>query len=448
MEIKKSRYFIYLAYEFPPLQSGGTYRTLGIVNCLKNTGLVPIIITRDVNSINANEQNPIFDFSLLEDINSQAVIIRIPSELNSKKISKLRLTFRIIFNPNGIENKFWKRNVLLKIDEVILRYQPEFILTTAPPFSIIDLGHKISKNYNLKHILDLRDAWSNWFTAPYLTYFHYLLKFRKERFHLRAATKIIVTSRQTIEDFQQLHKKLNPNKFAYIPNGFDGEIHKWEENVLSEKIKIGYVGSFYYQPNANKLMMSNWCEKKRHHKLNYVPNKQNWLYRSPYFFFKTIKLLLLKYPEYCDKIEIHFLGKKEDWFDSMVLEFDLEKYVFHHGIKNRTESMKFQREMNWLLITSSKLVGGRDYSIAGKTYEYFQVQKPVLAFVCDGAQKDILVNSGVALICDPDKEDENVEIIRPYFDGTVKLSPNEKYIANHSRSFLSKIFIDELKKIV
>jgi hypothetical protein len=441
-------YFIYVAYEFPPLQSGGVYRTLGLVNCLKNSGLTPIIITRNIDSIKSSEKEFHLDYSLINELNPEALVFRIPTSLNTQNKSNFRNKFRIISNPNGVEAKYWKRNVLNQLDDIVKKYKPQFVLTTAPPFSIIDLGYVISKKYKLRHIIDLRDAWSNWFTSPYFTYFHYLVKFRKEKFHLNSADKVIVTSKQTIDDFKKVHKQLNQSKFIYIPNGFDGPLLNWDDSCSVDKIKIGYVGSFYYQPEANDLMLSSWKDRKGHHKLKYSPNRQNWLYRSPYFFFKSIQKLILTHPEFQNKIELHFIGKKEVWFDNMVSEFSLKKQIFHQGVKDRSESINFQREMDWLLITSSKVIGGSDYSIAGKTFEYFQVQKPILAFVCKGAQRDLLMDSGQALICDPDNTEQSVKQMMEYFQKNKRLTPNVSFIKQHSRLNLSKIFVEELKNTI
>ena len=64
--------------------------------------------------------------------------------------------------------------------------------------------------------------------------------------------------------------------------------------------------------------------------------------------------------------------------------------------------MDFQKKCDILLGTSHKVIDGKVYCIAGKTYEYIYMQKPVLAFVKEGAQKQIFEESGLGIICDSD----------------------------------------------
>ncbi len=49
-----------------------------------------------------------------------------------------------------------------------------------------------------------------------------------------------------------------------------------------------------------------------------------------------------------------------------------------------------------------KRIGGLDYCIASKSFEYLASGKPILAFVCAGAQKRIFEEVGGAVIFDPD----------------------------------------------
>jgi hypothetical protein len=165
----------------------------------------------------------------------------------------------------------------------------------------------------------------------------------------KQAAKIIATSEVTIDDFKLLHPQINPDKFVYIPNGFDFNIDfKTIKTFVEEKIKIGYVGSFYYSPESRELIFKKWYKKKGHRKLQYVPRKEDWLYRSPYFFFKTLKEVFDKIPELRQKVEIHFAGNKPQWFDSMVSEFELDEQVTYLGWMSQSESLSFQNTCDFL----------------------------------------------------------------------------------------------------
>ena len=56
------------------------------------------------------------------------------------------------------------------------------------------------------------------------------------------------------------------------------------------------------------------------------------------------------------------------------------------------------------LSTSATVVGGQDYSLASKTFDYLRFGKPILGFVTEGVQKEFLQRSGFGWIVDPDDE--------------------------------------------
>ena len=130
-----------------------------------------------------------------------------------------------------------------------------------------------------------------------------------------------------------------------------------------------------------------WFKKSLHRMPHYVPRKEDWLYRSPHFFFSAIKKLITLNPEDLNKIEIRFAGKTPNWLIQQIEVFGLTDLCKHFGYMNHSQVIEFQNNCDALLITSSKVIGGRDYSIAGKTYEYFTIGKPIIAFVCEAILK-------------------------------------------------------------
>jgi hypothetical protein len=245
---------------------------------------------------------------------------------------------------------------------------------------------------------------------------------------------------------QRVHPSVNKNKFSVITNGYDGELAWNQLHRIPEtgKIRIGYVGSFYYSPKSRAQLLTPWWKKPPHRMLNYVPRKEDWLYRSPYFFFKTIRHLLDEMPSLKNRIEIHFAGNTPEWLQEQTRLFGISGLCRHHGYLQHDAALEFQRECDILLITSSKVIGGRDYSIAGKTFEYFTIGKPILAFVCEGAQKDILTETGISLVCDPDNVKESAGKIKRLLAGDLILNPDKAAIRKYHRRLLT----EKLAKII
>jgi glycosyltransferase involved in cell wall biosynthesis len=185
-------------------------------------------------------------------------------------------------------------------------------------------------------------------------------------------------------------------------------------------------------------MLQSWWQKKGHRILQYIPHRQDWLYRSPYFFFKALKQLNIADPALGSKVKIRFAGKIQGWLKEMIASFELEDQVTLMGELSHQESLSFQADCDALLITSARQIGGRDYSIAGKTFEYIQMQKPVIAFVCDGAQKDLLQKAGVALICNPDDTEQSAGLLSALFRGRLDLHPDLIFLQGLSRQVLTE----------
>jgi len=435
---------LFIAFEFPPLSRGGVHRSLAFVKYLPHAGINPIVITLDKESYPDVFDTYGYDELLGKEIRESTDMIHVKAGKISPP-SRLQKFLSIYFTIHGNETKYWKNGFYEAVEAAVKKFSPRAIFATVPPFSILPLATEVGRKYKLPLILDFRDAWSQWRTVPYGTIFHYWKTLQKERKYLREANAIITTSEQTLNDFKKLHREVPAGKLYYVPNGFNGFLKSWQPIVTNKsEFIIGYVGSFYYSPEARQQMLQPWWRKRGHRILQYIPHKQDWLYRSPYFFFKAIQQLNISDHSIGNKIKIRFAGKIHDWLRDMITSFGLEKQVELMGVISHNESLSFQENCDALLITSAKQIGGRDYSIAGKTFEYLQMQKPIIAFVSVGAQKDLLKKGGTALICDPDNTEESVKSLSGLFRGSIHLNPDNNYLQGLSRQSLT----DRLAKII
>ena len=437
---------LFIAYEFPPLNSGGVFRSLFFAKYFNDFNIKPFIVTLAPYDYKKIYRPVTTDKNLLFNIQNKNVdIIGVKSkDLLSKNKNKLKTFLDIFFNTTGSrEYKYWKKDFFFKVSKIIANNKIDAILVTAPPFGVLFQAIKISKRFNLPLIIDMRDAWTLWNITPYQSVWHYKKRLQKERTVFKAANKIIVTSKQTISDFKLLHTNISPDKFAYIPNGYDDvvDFKPFSVNLSQkEKIIITYVGNFYYSPKARKEMFASNKEKKTYKKLQFLPRKEDWLYRSPYFFFSTIKKIFDTFPEIRNRIIIKFAGTVHNWLIEMIADFNLEKTVTLMGFVNKEQTKELQQSTDLLLITSSKVLNGKDYSIAGKTFEYFSFQKPILSFVTDGAQKDIIENSGLGVICNPDNIDESSNIILSLISKKTSFNPNKEFLRTlHRRKLTEKL---------
>ncbi|TXD81364.1 glycosyltransferase family 4 protein [Subsaximicrobium wynnwilliamsii] len=441
---------LYIAYQFPPLNVGGSARPARFVKHLSKFDINTTVVTLDPESYSNVYPHAKSDSNLLDDYKIDFSILKVPSKnLVERRANKVSNFIDIFFNKyKGNEHTYWQEDYHSIVDKWLETNSVEAIVVTAPPFSILPLAVATSKKHNIPLVVDLRDHWTLWVMAPYGTYYKYLASKVAENKVFRHAKKIIVTSKVTQQDLIDFHPNIAAHKFKYIPNGFETPIvYKDITFKPSEEIVIGYVGSFYYSPESRDLIMTPWWKKKAHRKLQYVPRKEDWLYRSPYFLFKNLDALFLTYPELKHIIKVKFAGTRPDWFDEMVSEFGLENNVEHLGWISQTESLAFQDSCDFLLATSAKVIGGRDYSIAGKTFEYFRMQKPILALVAEGAQKDMLEQSGMAHLIAIDNTTLAKEQLHTVFTSEHTLHPNKTFIDSFQIEKLTEALANEIKAL-
>ncbi len=432
---------LFLVYEFPPLNSGGSHRPFRFSKYLQQFGINPVIITPEV----SDEK---YDNSLLEELND-IKIIRTPIGKSIKFEKILSKNYFNILNP---EAKRWTQYLYPILEKLVKEIDFKAMYVTAPPFSIADLGVEVSKKFNIPLILDMRDHWSHWNITPFTSYMHYRLILRKENQWFKHASAVLAVTEQMVEDFEKIHPNIDKNKFYTVRNSYVKEIVNISDEILVRKpskekpLKIGYVGSFYYHPYQRKLIFDPWWKKKPHQWLQYTPRKEDWLYRSPYFFFKTLEQFIDKYPDLAEFIKVEFIGAKPEWLVDMIKEFNLQNYVTLKGFLPHHESISFQKECDALLSTSLKVIDGKDYCIAGKSYEYMYQQKPVLAFMTEGSQKSFLEKSGISLIFNADDVEKNVEVLKDFILGKIKFHPNGGFMKQIDTKQTTEKLADIIKK--
>jgi glycosyltransferase involved in cell wall biosynthesis len=122
--------------------------------------------------------------------------------------------------------------------------------------------------------------------------------------------------------------------------------------------------------------------------------------------------------------------------------------VEHVGFLSHSQVKDFEKNCDALLSTSAKIIGGEDYCIAGKTYEYLESGKPVLAFVSPGAQRDFLLRSCSALIFDPDNIEESARLILQVVEKGFTLYPDKAFLNGFHRKGLAVHLAELIEKVI
>jgi glycosyltransferase involved in cell wall biosynthesis len=399
---------LFIVMEFLPLNLGGVFRPLRFVNGLNKHHIRPIIITF-ADDDQLRKVHSRFDYALLDKLDKTIPVYRIPlNDMDGLYDTRLKRFKNIYFNVGDNYLAAWKDNLLKELPAIIEKHQPKAVFVTSPPYSAAVLGAEISKKFSLPLILDMRDAWAKLWT-PVGSYFHYKHREKLERNAFRQASAVITVTPRLKTVFQETHPQIEKEKFRLIYNGFDFELPeslsvKSESIDVRKVINIGYIGEFYYSPAAREMMLLPWWKKKGHRMLQYAPVKEDWLYRSPYFFLKALAALIKRRPEWKSKIFFHHIGVKPEWLEPMAAELGLKENIIFHGFQTLEAAIVLQKSFDLLLATSEKVIGNEHFCLPSKLFTYLRSGKPVLGFVTRGVQYDFIDQSGIGIINDPDDE--------------------------------------------
>ncbi len=398
---------LFLAFEFPPLASGGVHRAVKLAKYLSELGVSLEVVTLKPEDYSILTQVPL-DPSLMKEIPDSVVVHRISSgfpdwywKLTRNRFGSWISKYFFLGDPISF---FWRGPLFEKMDGLFKKGRFDVLMSTVPPFGVSILAKKIASRYRIPWVADWRDPWTLWVNAPFTTYFHYRYAKYQEGRCLKKANVSVCTSPVTREDWLKEFKGVQADRLKVIYNGFDPSdlTVKNQQKQDGGKVRIVHVGSFYYSPKLRHSVLTPWYKKPLHRWLNYVKRKEDWLYRSPYFFLKGLKRFADTDPSLAEKIEVIFAGSIPDWLPQMLQETGTAGWVELLGPVSHSRSFELQADADAVLLTSAKVENGLDYSIAGKLYEYLGLKKKILAVVSKGAMKDMVDRSGLGLIVDPD----------------------------------------------
>lgn len=424
-----------LAFEFPPLSVVGVQRSLKLAKYLPQYDVAPVVITTDETSLSQWFGRKT-DAQPLAELQAGTVIHRIPCRRppisSSLWVRRARRFFSLGDEDIG---RYWEAPILEQWDRIVADSNAAAVYISLPPFSIASLAVKLARRSGLPLILDFRDGWSQWCNSPRQSWLHYQLVLRNERRAVEAACAIVATTRQMIHELQAVHPHVPRDRFHVVPNGYDAPL----PDSIPARVDtagpfvIGYVGSFYYLPEMRASVMEPWWRLPPRHWLHYSPRRQDWLYRTPYFFFRALAQLLTQRPELRSRVKVRFVGDREDWLMQQVEHFGLGDVVEHLGRLSLAASLEFQSRCDALLSTSAKALDGRDQFIAGKTFEYVTSGRPVVSFAADGEQRDFWKESGIALLCDPDDAASSADDLGRLIAGHFTPEPNWPFLMRFDR---------------
>jgi hypothetical protein len=440
---------LFIALEFPPVQTTGMFRSLRFVSRLAKFGIEPVVVSIDPDEgaeIFGVQQNP----RLMQQIPVSTEVHRLRYGMQERDANRWIVYARMVFR---ISDGYFSR-LRDGFDELLrsgkLRHI-DAIYASLPPFGAGQLALHARHVLNAPLIIDMRDAWSEFGSHPFPSYLHFAGVRQLEQRVLRAASRVIAVTPQLREMLHRLVPERSKEQFVWVPNSSEAQHFsdriEWKPDPL-KTIDVGYVGSFYFNQRYHRLRSTPWYRKSPHHWFQYHATRQDWEYRTPRFFFRAWQELDRIDAELGSRIRFHLIGDTPDWLPSMAQESGVFDRCLFHGRLMKHEVREKLESLDWMLCTSIKVHDGEDFCLASKTFEYLDAGKPVLGFVCPGAQRDFLLDSRTGIVMDPDDKHVSARSMASVFREGVELAPDVSYLASFSADATTKKLADIISSML
>lgn len=277
---------LYVNLEFPPLNSAGVFRALKFANSFDKSKFNIDILCFSDQIYSGYLKDRKIDYELLEEINKKVNVLNLVTEDLFFLCSNY--TKNIV-----LKNLKLKKEIQNLYDDISIKGRGKYdiIISSIPYSAAAFIGLRLKKLFHSKHVLDLRDDWSGMPTQIYSNWFRFVIKYMEEKYAINNSDIITTVTRPLMYRYKKRHR-IKTEKIKYLPNSINVELkvkNKLPKNKEAEIVKIGYTGSFYFNAQLQKLIDTPFYKRGLKDMLKYTPLKEDWLYRTPFFFFKLMK---------------------------------------------------------------------------------------------------------------------------------------------------------------
>ncbi len=287
----------------------------------------------------------------------------------------------------------------------------DVIITSAPPYSALNIGYYLKKKFGAKWIIDYRDPWTLGY--PTLSYSMFANTLRKhiqrneELKFLEHADHIITVSESLKNTFPEKYH----HKISIISNGANtDEIDFSKINSTPDCFSIVYAGTIYPQQLDNT------------------------------YFFDVVKKFISDNEIIPENFKLHFIGSDgSSDLEEIIQQLNLEDYV------NITQRLSLEDLYDYMYDASLFLhlkYANRDKIITSKQFDYLALQKPILLPQSDkGDIAESIVNNKAGYICE-NKDDLYFLLQQEYTKfinrEDIRIYRTESFLNSISRNYSSE----------
>lgn len=348
---------------------------------------------------------------------------------------------------------------LLNLQQIFRRFveeeTPDLIFTTSNPLASAVGGMLLKSKFKIPLIVEFRDPWLQNPIRIWPTYIHFLLESWLERRVLRTADAVIMNTPTARLNLLSKYGWLDENKVHVISHGFDGEGVESAEIGLesvskpsSSCLTIAYAGGFYLASSVEEEgpcgVVQLMVDKLKSGIAYNIKGRSELVDAStPETILRAVAEYNADKAEHMPRVEMHFIGTKEEQVRAYVAALGVEADVFIHPRIASAEVRQALHRYDFLFLTNPDL---SDSPFVGtKTFDYLGARRSIIAELNDGDQAQIISTAEAGWVVPPGSHQAIVDILRKVADESVERNaPDLNYISLFER----KHQIEDLARVI
>jgi glycosyltransferase involved in cell wall biosynthesis len=389
----------FLSYYFPPIGGAGAQRPARFARYLREVGWEPVVITGPGPA--ADRWTP-RDDALDADVPNEVEVRRLdrpePPQSTGWAVRGERLLGRT--SPWA---RWWRAGVVAAAEDL---KGVDLVYAWMSPFESAQPAAQLARRFHVPWVADLGDPWALDEMMVYPTRWNRARELRRMRQDLSSATAVVMSTPEAVQRVRASIPELAATEVVAIPNGYDAaDFERPATQREDGAFRIVHTGYLHTELGLQQRRRA-WLRQL----LGGTAPGVDFLTRSHVYLLRAVQRVLDEDPAAEGTLEVCLAG--------VVSEADrrqAEPYAFVRlpGYVPHDRTLELLRGADLLFLPMHELPpGARAGIVPGKTYEYLGSGRPILAAVPEGDARDLLAESGGAIICPPAGVDCMAEAIR------------------------------------
>jgi glycosyltransferase involved in cell wall biosynthesis len=286
----------------------------------------------------------------------------------------------------------------------------DLIYVWMQPYASADAGAALSSALGRPWVADLGDPWALDEMMIFPSALHRRRALGEMRRLLGTASAIVMSTPEAADRLATRFPELAARPILAIPNGFDRDDFSAAPSRRQDgKFRIVHTGYLH-----TEIGLQHRRRRRLRELLRASPRGLDILTRSHVYLVEAVNELLGRRPELEGLLEVHLAGVLNEADRSVASSCSATRLL---GYVTHRESIELMQTADLLFLPMQNLPRGtRSTIVPGKTYEYLASGSPIIAAVPDGDARDILGQSGNAILVRPDDTEGLVEGISSALD--------------------------------